>query len=135
MEDLTLRCTSEVQCDILINASGYLNHWEWPQIPGIKDFKGTLMHSANWKSEVELRDRKVALIGNGSSAVQILPAIQPLAEELVTFVRSPNWILPDVGEEQRAYTQQEVDKFDRDPASLTSQRKATEASLNSYFGR
>ncbi|CAD6582661.1 MAG: hypothetical protein ASARMPREDX12_000998 [Alectoria sarmentosa] len=133
VEDLTLRCSLEVKCDILINAGGYLNHWEWPPIPGIEGFKGALMHSANWNSEVELRDRKVALIGNGSSAVQILPAIQPLAEELINFVRSPNWILPDVGEKQRAYTLEEIDEFDRDPSSLTSKRKATEASLNSYF--
>ena len=93
------------------------------------------MHSANWKGEVELRDKKVALIGNGSSAVQILPAIQPLAKELVTFVRSPNWILPHIGEGQRGFSQREIDDFGRDPRLLTLKRKATEASLNSYFGK
>ena len=93
------------------------------------------MHSANWDSKVDLRDRKVALIGNGSSAVQILPAIQPLAKEVIHFIRSPNWILPHIGEGQRAYTRDEIDKFDKDPISLTSKRKATEATLNSYFGR
>ena len=90
------------------------------------------MHSANLDSAVALRNKKVALIGNASSA--ILPAIQPLTEELINFVRSPNWIVPDIGEKQRAYTQEEIDTFGRDLTSLISKRKATEATLNSYFG-
>lgn len=84
---------------------------------------------------IDLEDKIVALVGNGSSAVRILPAIQPLTESFIIFVRSSNWISPDIGDKQRAYTREEIDAFDRDPASPTSKRKATEGALNSYFGR
>lgn len=52
-------------CDILINASGILNNWRWPAIPGLKDYKGTLLHTANWNDNVELEGKHVGLIGNG----------------------------------------------------------------------
>jgi cation diffusion facilitator CzcD-associated flavoprotein CzcO len=52
-------------CDILINASGILNNWQWPAIPGLKDFKGTLLHTASWDEKVDLTGRHVGLIGNG----------------------------------------------------------------------
>lgn len=52
-------------CDILINACGYLNAWCWPSIPGLKDFKGHLLHSADWNADVDLVDKTVGLIGNG----------------------------------------------------------------------
>jgi cation diffusion facilitator CzcD-associated flavoprotein CzcO len=52
-------------CDILINAAGVLNAWKWPAIPGLKDFKGTLLHTARWDSSVDLEGKNVGLIGNG----------------------------------------------------------------------
>jgi cation diffusion facilitator CzcD-associated flavoprotein CzcO len=52
-------------CDILINASGILNAWRWPAIPGLKDYKGVLLHTANWDENVDLRGKHVGLIGNG----------------------------------------------------------------------
>jgi cation diffusion facilitator CzcD-associated flavoprotein CzcO len=51
--------------------------WKYPEIPGIKDFKGKLMHSATWDSSYDLSGKTVAILGGGSSAVQILPQIQP----------------------------------------------------------
>ncbi|KAL8851131.1 MAG: hypothetical protein Q9221_003934 [Calogaya cf. arnoldii] len=55
------RCT----CHILINASGYLNTWAWPEIAGLSDFEGQLVHSAGWDDKIELQGKNVALIGNG----------------------------------------------------------------------
>ena len=52
-------------CDILINASGILNNWGWPGIPGLHDYKGTLLHTANWDDSVDLTGKHVGLIGNG----------------------------------------------------------------------
>lgn len=51
--------------DILINASGVLNAWRWPDIPGLHDFKGPLMHTADWDRSVNLEGKRVGLIGNG----------------------------------------------------------------------
>jgi lysine/ornithine N-monooxygenase len=69
------RC--EDSCEVLVNGSGVLNSWKYPNIPGIKDFKGDLMHSATWDPKIDLKGKTVAVIGGGSSAVQIVPQIQP----------------------------------------------------------
>ena len=53
------------RCDILVNAGGYLNNWAWPNIPRVGEYEGSWLHSANWDDGVDLRDKKVGLIGNG----------------------------------------------------------------------
>ena len=55
----------EHTCDIFINANGYYNDWKWPNIPGIDDYKGKLIHTAKWDDEYSLEGKKVGLIGNG----------------------------------------------------------------------
>ena len=52
-------------CDIFISASGILNAWRWPDIPGLSSFKGPLLHSARWNDNVDLNGKVVGLIGNG----------------------------------------------------------------------
>jgi cation diffusion facilitator CzcD-associated flavoprotein CzcO len=52
-------------CDILVNASGILNNWRWPAIPGLDKYQGTLLHTANWDESVSLEGKHVGLIGNG----------------------------------------------------------------------
>ena len=65
VRDLATCTTFEDRCDVLINAAGVLNQWRWPEIPGLHDFKGKLMHSASWNEETDLRGKRVGLIGNG----------------------------------------------------------------------
>jgi cation diffusion facilitator CzcD-associated flavoprotein CzcO len=55
----------EDHCDILINASGILNNWRYPAIPGLEDYKGVLLHTANWDDKIDLTGKHVGLIGNG----------------------------------------------------------------------
>jgi cation diffusion facilitator CzcD-associated flavoprotein CzcO len=57
--------------------TGWLSSWKYPNIAGIDTFKGKLMHSANWDNAYDLSGKTVAVIGGGSSAVQIIPSIQP----------------------------------------------------------
>jgi cation diffusion facilitator CzcD-associated flavoprotein CzcO len=52
-------------CDILINACGVLNAWQWPSIPGLEEYKGKLLHTARWDRKVDLEGKHVGLIGNG----------------------------------------------------------------------
>lgn len=82
----------EDQAEFFINAGGVLNSWKWPDIPGLTDFKGKLMHSANYDEGYDLTGKKVAVIGAGSSGVQIVAAIQKKVERLYHWVRSPIWI-------------------------------------------
>jgi cation diffusion facilitator CzcD-associated flavoprotein CzcO len=78
--------------NVLIQATGVLNSWRWPDIPGLKDFKGHLVHSADWDHSLDVTGRKVALIGAGSSGIQILPNIQPKVERCDHYVKGKTWI-------------------------------------------
>ncbi|KAL9589610.1 MAG: hypothetical protein Q9203_001588 [Teloschistes exilis] len=110
--------TIEETYDILIHATGYLNNWAWPDIGGRQDYSGNLIHSAQWDSGVSLDGKVVGLIGNGSSAVQILQSIQPKAKHVFNFIRSPNWIVPSLGEDNHPYSEEDIDGFKTDSDSL-----------------
>jgi cation diffusion facilitator CzcD-associated flavoprotein CzcO len=57
--------------DIVINASGHLNRWKWPTVPGLHDFQGHLAHSANWDETFSLEGKRVAVLGNGQVVTQV----------------------------------------------------------------
>lgn len=80
------------EAEFFINAGGVLNNWKWPDVPGLHDFKGKLMHSAAYEEGFSLEGKKVAVLGAGSSGVQIVASIQPKVETLYHWVRSPIWI-------------------------------------------
>lgn len=78
---------------VLVMAQGALSDPAMPCLPGIERFQGTVFHSARWNHEYDLAGRRVAVIGTGASAIQLVPRIQPLVERLVVFQRTPSWIL------------------------------------------
>jgi cation diffusion facilitator CzcD-associated flavoprotein CzcO len=78
---------------VLICAMGALSRPRIPDFAGVDRFKGTLFHSARWDRAVDLRDKRVAVIGSGASAVQIVPAIAPLVQHLMVFQRTPPWVI------------------------------------------
>lgn len=82
----------EDEADFIINGGGVLNKWKWPDITGLHTFKGKLVHSASYPEGYDLKGKRVALVGAGSSAVQILPKIYDQISELYTWVRTPIWI-------------------------------------------
>jgi hypothetical protein len=55
----------------------FLSNWQWPQIQDLQSFQGPLLHSAAWNNNVDLTGKRVAVIGNGSSGIQLVTAIQP----------------------------------------------------------
>ena len=74
-----------------------------------------------------------ALTCSRSSAVQILPAIQPIVESLTTFIRSPLWLLPAIAKEQGNYSKELIEDFQTNPKSLIQLRKINETVVNSIF--
>lgn len=80
--------------DILVKGTGILNKWKWPDLKGLQTFKGNLMHTAGWDSKFDWTNKTVALIGAGSSGIQVLPHIQPKAKKVVHFMRGKTWISP-----------------------------------------
>jgi cation diffusion facilitator CzcD-associated flavoprotein CzcO len=94
------------ECHVLLSAVGFLNVPRYPDWPGLDDFAGPKFHTARWEHHHDLTDKVVAVVGTGSSATQVVPAIQPSVKHLYVFQREPSWILPkgerDFTDEERA---------------------------------
>ena len=80
--------------NVIVSAVGILNRPKLPQLPGMESFAGPSFHSACWPSDVDVRGKRVAVIGNGASAMQIVPAIADQVEQLTVFQRTPQWVAP-----------------------------------------
>jgi len=101
-----LRDGEELTCRVLISAVGFLNHVNYPTWPGLEDFEGPKFHTSRWEHQHDLTGKRVAVVGTGSTAVQLVPEIAPIVERLYLFQREPGWIVPkgerDFTAEERA---------------------------------
>lgn len=79
---------------VLVCATGFLHHPNIPEIEGLDSFAGDVVHSAQWRDGIELAGRRVGVIGNGSTGVQIVTALAGIASHIVHFQRTPQWIFP-----------------------------------------
>ena len=127
-------------CDILVSASGVLNSWKYPNIPGLDLYRGKLMHSASWDQDFDLEGKTVAVIGGGSSAVQIVPNIQPKVGKLYAFLRSPVWVTTGFGAKYAGpggsnfkYTEEQKKDFAENPDKLEKYSRNIEGELNKRF--
>lgn len=130
--------------DILISARGFLSSWNWPSIPGIETFRGKKVHSAAWDHSYDYSHKKIAVIGNGSSGIQILPemAKPELQNEITSFQRTPTWIFSrnapakilgrDDPDPNPPYTEEDKQRF-RNPAELRNYRKTVQGNVNKNF--
>lgn len=84
----------EHTADVLIAACGQLTTPAIPPLPGLDDFAGPAFHTARWDHGVNLTGKRVAVIGTGCSAIQVVPAIQPAVGQVTVFQRSPGWTIP-----------------------------------------
>jgi len=100
--------------DILIPATGVLHHPKYPDIEGFSNFNGKLFHSSRWDHSIDLSDKKVGVIGNGSSGVQIVSALGGKCNHLYHFQRTAQWMMPL---ENGFFTKQNQQAF-RDPQVL-----------------
>ncbi|KAJ4485928.1 FAD/NAD-P-binding domain-containing protein [Lentinula aciculospora] len=130
----------EDECNIFINAGGVLNDWRWPDIEGIHDFEGTLCHTARWPVDFDYKDKRVAVIGSGSSGIQVLATIQRDVKQLYHWIRSPTWITPGFaqqfagpGGKNFRYTEEQKKKYSEDPKYALKYRKMIESELNERF--
>ena len=84
-----------LSANAVISAVGQLNRPRFPAIDGLDDFQGELVHSAMWPSELDCTGKRVAVIGSGASAFQIVPEMSRIAKHLTVFQRSPVWMFPN----------------------------------------
>ncbi|MBO0731081.1 MAG: NAD(P)/FAD-dependent oxidoreductase, partial [Acidimicrobiaceae bacterium] len=104
-------------CHVLISAVGFLNNPRYPDWPGLEDFEGPVFHTFRWEHDHDLRGKKVAIVGTGSTSTQIVPTIAPDVEKLYVFQREPGWIIP---KGDRDFTEEELVGFN----SFLARRKA-----------
>ena len=91
---LTLADGRSDAADILVSAVGALHFPRFPDIPGLGTFAGPCFHTARWDHGVDIRDKRVGVIGTGSTAAQVIPGIVDKVAELNLFQRTAQWILP-----------------------------------------
>ena len=83
-----------MEADAVVSAVGQLNRPNMPDIAGMDAFAGSSFHSAQWDHSVDLRSKRVAVIGTGCSSAQLVPIVADDASELRVFQRTPNWFIP-----------------------------------------
>lgn len=78
--------------DVVISAVGFLNVPKYPDWPGLESFAGPMFHTARWNHDVDLRDKRVAVVGTGSTAAQVVPEVAKIAAHVYVFQREPGWV-------------------------------------------
>jgi len=86
--------SGDLTCDVLVLGQGPLSEPRAPEITGIDTFEGEVWHSARWPEQATMQGRRVAVIGTGASAIQIVPEIQPEVAHLDVYQRTAPWVLP-----------------------------------------
>jgi 4-hydroxyacetophenone monooxygenase len=89
------RTEQTVTANAIISAVGQLNRPRIPDFPGREKFKGPAFHSAAWEKRHELHGKRIAVIGTGASAFQLIPELATIAGKLTVFQRAPGWMLPN----------------------------------------
>ncbi len=112
------------EADVVIAATGVLRVPSMPDIPGLENFQGKAFHSARWDHSVPLEGKRVGVVGNGSTGVQIIAALSGKVDRLVHFQRSPQWIMPCVNTVYSAETKKE---FGEHPEQIWDVRDGPEA--------
>jgi cation diffusion facilitator CzcD-associated flavoprotein CzcO len=108
-----------VTARVVISAVGGLVDPAYPDIPGLDRFAGTVFHTARWRHDVPLAGRRVAVIGTGASAIQVVPSIAPTVGELIVFQRTAPWIMP---KRDRVISERTKHLFARVPVLQTAYR-------------
>jgi cation diffusion facilitator CzcD-associated flavoprotein CzcO len=101
---LTLDTGEEVECNVLLAATGFLNVPQYPTWPGLDQFEGPKFHTSRWEHDHDLTGKTVAVVGTGSTATQIIPEIAPVVKRVYLFQREPGWVSP---KGDRDYTPEE----------------------------
>ena len=83
-----------VEARFLLTATGFLSQPKLPDIAGIGDFAGTVMHTTRWDDDVELEGKRVGIIGTGATAVQLIPELAKVADHLTVYQRTPIYVSP-----------------------------------------
>ncbi|MFC3778061.1 flavin-containing monooxygenase [Mycolicibacterium holsaticum] len=101
---LTAADSATYEFDIVVSAVGLFTRPVLPELAEEEPFTGTLMHTARWDHTVDLADARVAVLGTGSTAAQLIPEVAKVARKVYSVQRSPTWVLP---KPDRSYSERE----------------------------
>lgn len=99
----------QTEFPVVISAVGMLSDPKHPDWPGLDDYRGVLFHTAEWDHSVDLSGKRVAVVGVGSTATQVVPAIADKVERLYVIQREPGWVLP---KNARDFTDKELRRYE-----------------------
>jgi cation diffusion facilitator CzcD-associated flavoprotein CzcO len=114
--------SGQLSAAVLVLAVGFLSEPTWPPVGDLSRFRGASFHSARWDHDVDLTGKRVAVVGTGASAVQLIPEITPRAGHLDVYQRTPAWVLPHP---DRPVTAAEKWLYRQFPASQVARRAVT----------
>jgi cation diffusion facilitator CzcD-associated flavoprotein CzcO len=118
------------EADVLVPAVGQLSRPALPDIPGLDTFAGPSFHSAEWRHDVDLAGKRVAVLGTGASAIQFVPRIRAEAKHVTVFQRSAPYVVPKL---DRAYTRAHHAAFRRVPGFAAAMRQLI-WEITEFFG-
>jgi cation diffusion facilitator CzcD-associated flavoprotein CzcO len=101
---VTLDTGEELVADMVVSAVGLLSNPRYPDWPGLDDFEGPKFHTSRWEHEHDLRGRRIAFVGTGSTGGQVVPELAAVAGHLDVYQREPGWVLP---KHEREYSERE----------------------------
>jgi len=118
--------------DVVLAATGYLHHPNYPDIKGREEFAGNCFHSARWDHSVALEGKRIGIIGTGSTAVQVLGGVAGIAAHVSMFQRTPQWIFPMPN---AAYSEDDREKFRRSPELMEQMYQKFHRQFTSTIGQ
>lgn len=89
---MTTREHYSFEADVVLTAIGRFNAWKIPDFPGLEKYKGVLRHASDWNPDFDLAGKRVAVIGNGASGIQLTANLQPQVKQLDHYIRNKTWI-------------------------------------------
>jgi cation diffusion facilitator CzcD-associated flavoprotein CzcO len=108
-----------IAADVVVSAVGLFGAARYPDIDGLADFTGDIMHTARWDPTVDLSGKRVAVIGTGASGVQVVPELAATVAQLMVFQRTPPWMVP---KPDRAFSDEELVRFRQRPWASRRER-------------
>jgi cation diffusion facilitator CzcD-associated flavoprotein CzcO len=100
----------EEKTDFVLPAIGRFNDWRLPDYPGIADFQGLIRHTSNWDPSFDPTNKRIAVIGNGASGIQVVPNLQRVAKHIDHYARNKTWIAASWAGDERKFEPQWYDE-------------------------
>src|SRR5262249_19848567 len=91
---ITLDDGTTASAPVIVSAMGVLSIPNPPPWPGVADFAGESFHTSDWPDDLDLTGKRVAVIGTGATAVQLIPEVAKVASQVTVYQRTPNWCAP-----------------------------------------